>query len=184
MVRALGAYNIMKKKRGIEMSYRVYGALGFGLGGLIVGFSGDYMIFSFIIMGAIGSAFLTIPAKNTKLTFLASILGGIGFFIGFTIPMFISMTIYELPFQFLFIGLFMGLIGGFMLGIGFKNIKDFLLFSTIGFGISFGLGFGLMELWRTLFPNLFSVIVMMFAGAIGGAFLGHAAFLSKNKPIK
>ncbi len=157
------------------MSYKLFGALGFGLGGIIVGLAGDYMIFAYILMGALGSAFLTIPARNLKLTLLASLIGGLSFFIGFTIPMFVFMVMVEPPFKYLFLGLIMGLFTGATLGFAFRNIKVFALWGMAGFGLSYGTSFMLLEFLRPIFPDFFQVIVMILAGAIGGAFLGHAA---------
>ncbi len=173
---------------GIWMSYRFYGALGFGLGGIIVGLSGDFMIFAFFLMGVLGSAFLTIPAHDLGLTLRSSILGGTGLFVGFMFPLFVFITIYEpsLPpfFYGLIMGIIIGLIEGLLLGIAFRSIKYFMILGTIGFGISLGLGMGLREVLRPIFPAFFIIIVMVIAGGIGGLFLGQAASLAKNKNIK
>lgn len=162
------------------MSYRVYGAIGFGLGGFIAGFGGDYMVQSFLLLGFLGSAFLAIPTRSPRLILLAGILGGIGFFIGFAVPIFVFLTFFELPFKYLFIGLFMGFTGGLLLGVVFRNFKDFVLWGTIGFGLSWSIAFSMMEWFRGTFPMVFSGIIMMIACAIGGGFLGHAASKSKQ----
>ena len=58
----------MSKQEGeVLMSYKLYGTLGFAIGGLLVGLAGDYMLFSLIFMGLIGSVFLTIPASLSGL---------------------------------------------------------------------------------------------------------------------
>lgn len=167
------------------MSYKFLGALGFGLGGIIVALAGDYMIFAYLLMGALGSAFLTIPARNLKLTILSSLIGGLSFFIGFSIPMFFFMVIVEPPFKYFFLGLIMGLFAGAMLGFAFRNIKVFALWGMVGFGLSYGISFMLLEVLRPIFPDFFQVIVLLLAGAIGGAFLGHAASIANdNKKVK
>lgn len=163
------------------MSYRAFGTLGFGLGGVIVGLSGDYMIYSFIIMGLLGGAFLTIPARDLKLTLLSAVLGAVGFFIGFAVPMFFILTTFEPPFPYLLTGIFMGLVGGLLLGIPFRSIKNFIIFGVIGFGIGFGLTFEVRELFRSVSPTLFPVILMVIVGIIGGGFLGQAATMAKKK---
>jgi hypothetical protein len=161
------------------MSYKLYGAIGFGLGGLIAGLAGDYMVHAFLLLGFLGSAVLTIPARSLKLTLLAGISGGIGFLIGFAVPIFVFLTFFELPQKYLFIGLFMGLVSGLLLGIVFRNIKDFVIWGTLGFGLSWWAAFGMMEWFRDALPQLFSGVVMMIACAIGGACLGHAASKSQ-----
>lgn len=158
------------------MSYRFYGALGFGIGGFIVGLSGDYMVFAFLLMGMLGSAFLTIPAKDVKLTVISSAFGGVGFFIGFAIPLFIDLTIYEFPFTFIVTGLFLGAIVGLLLGILFKSIKKFMSFGIIGCVISFGI----IEFLVPSLPSFYQVIAMTVVGVIIGLFLGRAAMLAKG----
>ncbi|MGG7620358.1 hypothetical protein [Bacillus coreaensis] len=74
------------------MDVRYLSALGFGIGGLIVGLSGDYFIFAIFFMGLIGSAMLSIPTQSFKFTILTSLLGAFGFVIGFTN---ISRPIFE-----------------------------------------------------------------------------------------
>lgn len=76
----------------MKVNVRYLGALGFGLGGLVVGLSGDYFIFAIFFMGLIGSAMLSIPARSMKFTILTTFLGAFGFVIGFTN---ISKPIYE-----------------------------------------------------------------------------------------
>jgi lipopolysaccharide export LptBFGC system permease protein LptF len=68
----------------MKVNVRYLGALGFGLGGLVVGLSGDYFIFAIFFMGLIGSAMLSIPARSMKFTILTTFLGAFGFVIGFT----------------------------------------------------------------------------------------------------
>ncbi|WP_066304680.1 hypothetical protein [Bacillus sp. FJAT-29814] len=163
------------------MSYKLYGAIGFGLGGLIAGIAGDYMVQAFLLSGFLGSAFLTIPARNIKLTVMAGIFGGIGFFIGFAVPIFVFLTFFELPLKYLFIGLFLGLTVGLLIGIVFRNIKDFMVWGTVGFGLSWWIAFSMLEWFRAALPGIFSGVVMMIACAIGGACLGHAASKSKRR---
>ncbi|MGS2777092.1 hypothetical protein ACVBAX_06900 [Robertmurraya sp. GLU-23] len=74
------------------MDVRYLSALGFGIGGLIVGLSGDYFIFAIFFMGLIGSAMLSFPTQSFKFTILTSLLGAFGFVIGFTN---ISRPIFE-----------------------------------------------------------------------------------------
>ena len=66
------------------MNIRYLGALGFGIGGLIVGLSGDYFIFAIFFMGLIGSAILSIPTRSMKFTIFTTLIGIFGFVIGFT----------------------------------------------------------------------------------------------------
>lgn len=68
----------------MKVDVRYLSALGFGIGGLIVGLSGDYFIFTIFFMGLIGSAVLSIPTRSMKFTILTTILGTFGFVIGFT----------------------------------------------------------------------------------------------------
>lgn len=94
------------------MNIRYLGALGFGIGGLIVGLSGDYFIFAIFFMGLIGSAMLSIPGRSMKLTILTTLLGALGFVIGFT---HIFRPIYEnIPPE--LITLFAAAVSGIMLG--------------------------------------------------------------------
>lgn len=154
------------------MSYKICGAIGFGIGGLIAGLAGDYMVFAFIFFGLIGSAFLSLPARDMKLSVHSSILGAAGFFIGFTVPMFVVLGILDLGMP--FVGLIMGFFGGGMLGIAYKNLKAFIIAGMIGFGI-WGL---LLDFLRTF--TLPPSIVLVIASALAGAFLGYAASLSRR----
>ena len=149
----------------VLMSYKLYGTLGFAIGGLLVELAGDYMLFALIFMGLIGSVFLTIPARSLKLTILTAVLGSIGFLFGSWVPFFITMVIFDIGVT--GVGILMGLVAGTMIGIAFRNIKVFLLWGTIGFTI-WGL---LMTAFAPLMPALVSTI----ACGIGGYFLGHAA---------
>lgn len=74
------------------MNVRFLGAVGFGIGGVVVGLSGDYFIFMIFFMGLIGSAMLSIPTQSFKFTILTTLLGAFGFVIGFTN---ISRPIFE-----------------------------------------------------------------------------------------
>ena len=148
----------------VLMSYKLYATLGFSIGGFIVGLAGDHMLFALVFMGLIGSIFLTIPARNLKLTILTTVLGGIGFLVGSWVPFFITMVIFDIGVT--GIGLLMGLVAGTMIGIAFRNVKAFILWGTIGFTI-WGL---LMTAFAPLMPALVSTI----ACGIGGYFLGHA----------
>ena len=112
----------------VLMSYKLYGTLGFAIGGFIVGLAGDYMLFALIFMGLIGSVFLTIPARNLKLTILTAILGSIGFLVGSWVPFFITMVIFDIGVT--GVGILMGLVAGTMIGIAFRNVKVFLLWGT------------------------------------------------------
>ena len=85
----------VKTRGGSSNALKIYGTLGFSIGGLIVGLAGDYMLFALIFMGLIGSIFLTIPAHSLKLTILTAILGSIGFFVGSWV------THFSLPWSFL-----------------------------------------------------------------------------------
>ena len=152
------------------MSYKFYGTLGFAIGGLLAGLAGDFMLFVLIIMGLIGSIFLTIPARSLKLTVRTAILGSIGFFVGSWIPFFITMTIFDIGVT--GVGLLMGLIAGTLIGIAFRNVKVFLLWGTIGFTI-----WGLLV---SIFAPLMPALVMTIASGIGGYFLGLAASKAKK----
>ena len=99
------------------MSYKVYGTLGFAIGGFIVGLAGDYMLIALIFMGLIGSIFLTIPARDLKLTILTAILGSIGFLVGSWVPFFITMVIFDIGVA--GVGILMGLVAGTMIGLLF-----------------------------------------------------------------
>ncbi|MGI8386220.1 hypothetical protein [Robertmurraya sp. P23] len=156
------------------MNVRYLGALGFGIGGLVVGLSGDYFIFAIFFMGLIGSAMLSIPARSIKFTILTSLLGAFGFVIGFTIPMFISMSIFDLSLP--IVGVIMGLISGALLGIIFKNIKSFSLYGMIGFGL-WGL---LINIFRPIYDNIPPALITLIASAVAGIMLGHAALLSRR----
>ena len=162
-------YNKIRKMSNQEgeilMSYKVYGTLGFAIGGFIVGLAGDYMLFALIFMGLIGSVFLTIPARSLKLTILTAVLGSIGFLVGSWVPFFITMVIFDIGI--IGVGILIGLVAGTMIGIAFRNVKDFISWGIMGFTIS-GL---LMTAFAPLMPALVSTI----ACGIGGYFLGHAA---------
>jgi hypothetical protein len=162
--------SISKQEGEVLMSYKIYGTLGFAIGGLIVGLAGDYMLFALIFMGLIGSVFLTIPARSLKLTILTAILGSMGFFLGSWVPFFITMSIFDIGVT--GVGLLMGLIAGTMIGIAFRNVKIFILWGTIGFTI-WGL---LMTAFAPLMPFLVSTI----ACGVGGYFLGLAASKTMN----
>ncbi|MEH7885357.1 hypothetical protein V7654_13680 [Bacillus sp. JJ1609] len=156
------------------MSYKLYGAIGFGVGGLIAGLAGDYMILAFIFFGLIGSAVLSIPARDIKLTILSSLLGAIGFFFGFTIPMFVVLGVLDLGLP--FVGLIMGFFGGGLLGYAYKNIQVFIVAGMIGFGIW---GF-FIDILRPFYTAIHPAIVMMIASALAGAILGYAANTAKR----
>jgi len=156
------------------VSYKLYGAIGFGIGGLIAGLAGDYMILAFIFFGLIGSASLSIPARDIKLTLLSSALGAIGFFFGFTIPMFVVLGVLDLGLP--FVGLIMGFFGGGLLGYAYKNMQVFLVAGMIGFGIW---GF-LIDILRPYYTAIHPAIVMMIASALAGAILGYAADAAKR----
>jgi len=70
------------------VNVRYLGALGFGIGGLVVGLSGDYIIFAIFFMGLFGSAILSIPVQSVRCTILTSLLGAFGFAIGLLINIF------------------------------------------------------------------------------------------------
>lgn len=156
------------------VSYKLYGAIGFGIGGLMAGLAGDYMILAFIFFGMIGSAFLSIPVRDLKFTILSSLLGAIGFFFGFTIPMFVVLGVLDLGL--LFVGLIMGFFGGGLLGYAYKNIQMFIVAGMIGFGIW---GF-LIDILRPFYTVIHPAIVMMIASALAGAILGYAANTAKR----
>lgn len=69
---------------GMKMKVLYLIALGFGVGGFVVGLSGDYYIYAIFLMGLIGSALLRIPTRSLKFTILATLLGAFGFVIGCT----------------------------------------------------------------------------------------------------
>ncbi|WP_066053929.1 hypothetical protein [Robertmurraya korlensis] len=87
-------------------------ALGFGIGGLIVGLSGDYFIFAIFLMGLIGRAIVSIPARSIKFTILTSLLGVFGFVIGCTN---IFRHVFEI-FSPALITLFASAVAGILLG--------------------------------------------------------------------
>lgn len=72
----------------MKVNVRYLGALGFGIGGLVVGLSGDYFIFAIFFMGLIGSAMLSIPVRSIKFTILTSSLAAFGFVMGLLINIF------------------------------------------------------------------------------------------------
>lgn len=156
------------------MSYKVSGAIGFGIGGLIAGFAGDYMILAFIFFGLFGSAVLSLPARDIKLTIRSSLFGAIGFFLGFTVPMFVVLGILDLGLT--FVGLIMGFFAGSLLGYAYKNMQPFIYAGMIGFGI-WGL---LIDILRPYYTTIHPAIIMMIASAIAGTILGYAAKQSEH----
>lgn len=77
----------------MKVNVRYFGAFGFGIGGFVVGLSGDFFINAIFFMGLIGSAMLRISVRSIKLTVLTSLLGVFGFGMGLLIN--IYRPIYE-----------------------------------------------------------------------------------------
>jgi hypothetical protein len=163
------------------MTYKIYGALGFGLGGFVSGLIwNDRIGLSLFLMGAIGSAILSLPARSLKLTIFSSIMGGSGFFVGI-FPGIAVTLFFEATWVSLIVGLFIGLIAGTFLGIVYGDIRAFVLLGTFGFGISFGLSILLWEVLPSLSPTFIPGTVNMIGGGIGGVFFGKAALSTKNR---
>ena len=51
----------------VLMSYKIYGTLGFAIGGFIVGLAGDYMLFALIFMGFNWKCFSDDSSSQSKI---------------------------------------------------------------------------------------------------------------------
>lgn len=153
---------VKKKLRHVLLS-----SLGFGLGGLIAAYLGDFMLFGFGLMGLLGgvalgySLGLSIPS-----VIKIALFGGVGLFLGFIIPFFVMLTLWEPPMKFLLTGLLGGGVGGIILGLSF-NSKIFVWKLGLGGAIGFGCGMLLLDFFATPF-------VLAVTGILGGAAIGLA----------
>lgn len=70
-------------------------SLGFGLGGLIAGYSGDFLFLGFVLIGLLGGGALGYSLGLSKLSVIKiALYGGTGFFLGFMIPLFIISIVF------------------------------------------------------------------------------------------
>jgi hypothetical protein len=150
-------------------------SIGFGLGGLVAGFSGDFMLLGFLIMGVLGSVTFAFSQGYVQLkpVIKITIFGGIGFLLGFTIPLFVMLTMWEPPLKFLLTGVFGGGLGGIMIGL---SIKKPGAVTKLGLGGAVGFGVGML-----LFEFINTPLIFAITGLLGGAALG---FASRHIPSK
>lgn len=158
----LGEDHLAGKKK---LRHVLLPSLGFGLGGLIAGYSGDFLFLGFAVMGLLGGGALAYSLGLSKLSVIkAALYGGGGFFLGFYITFFVVLNLWEPPISLLFAGFFWGGVGGIMLALSFKS-KIAVLKLGLGGAIGFGCGMLFVEFFRM--PIMFAV-----AGIIGGAAIG------------
>lgn len=166
--------------------FALYGALGFGVGGLFFGAvglgvggpifgMGPSLIFSVLLMGALGGLSLGLAMKlgRNKLLTLA-LVGGLIIFLG---PYIFIQSLYLTDTGAFFIGKYwtfslIGIFTGALLGTLFAVVIDRRLILRLGLAgtLGFGLGFLGLPFGGPGFPW----IGLGLAGLIGGASLGAA----------
>jgi hypothetical protein len=170
------------------MRFVLCGAVGFGIGGAIVGASGDAMLLGFFAMGALGGASLGLAASNIRSIATLALTGTLGFGIGFLAAFAIVLLIWD-PFGNWFIGAVGGLLGGASLGVASRTWRRIVLLSVVG-GLGFGLGWGAVDVLRQplVVPGAsgiafwWAILFMTIEGVIGGASLGATlGYLEKRK---
>jgi hypothetical protein len=139
-------------------------AAGFGLGGLLAGFSGDSLLLGFGLMGMLGAAVIAYITGLSRSMIVITLSGGIGFFLGFTIPLFILLTLWEPPLKFMLTGVMGGGLGATSIAAAMRRKLRVPWLYAYG-AVGFGLGMLLFDFYRE--PLLLGV-----AGFVGGAVLG------------
>ncbi len=168
-----------QEKRGIAQ-FALFGAIGFGIGGIITGFGwgiSEVMVgIGFFLTGALGGASLGFALNRKKKTL--PIFGAIGFLAVFLFGYFTKWLAYESIYLTIFlIAAIPHLVGGIALGLAFYDCRTKLCLALSGiFGFVIVLGFFLGMLlfmiigWYTSINTL--IIGFIGGGIIGGASLG------------
>ena len=171
------------------VKFALYGALGFGVGGVIGGavwVALDAPQLGFPIFGAIGGASLGFSLKDGKRAMLLALAGAIGFGVGFLMGFFIVLTIWEPVYvEGLLLGVVGGTLGGASFGLVLRNWGKtglLALAGAVGFGIAVQAAWDLL---RGLSPQvLWGAITLAIWGIVGGAFLGAAlGYLERKRQI-
>ena len=160
--------------------FALFGAIGFGIGGIIIGMGFSLAIspmavlgIGFAAMGALGGASLGLALRRKVATL--ALLGAIGFLTGILGGFFIGE---ELGGENLGLAIFLafavtGMIGGAALGLALRNWRAIIGLALAG---ALGLGIGMtiimfIPLEFLLVGNKFALMVTV-SGIIGGASIG------------
>ena len=172
--------------------FALFGAIGFGIGGIIIGMGLSVSLvvggIGFAAMGALGGASLGLALRRKVATL--ALLGAIGFLTGILAGFFIGE---ELGGENLGLAIFLafavtGMIGGAALGLALRNWRK-----IIGLALAGALGFGIGMMILMFIPhvlifiplefefNIFAVMVH-FSGIPGGALIGATlGYLEKER---
>jgi hypothetical protein len=159
--------------------FALYGAIGFGIGGLIfmtVITQGESLALSFsapAVMGAIGGAALGLASRDWKIVLILTLLGAIGFLTGATIALLSGSFTWEIlgdiGFAFFFCAM-MGAIGGAVLALPSLNWRRII---GLAFAGALGFGTGIIMLIMPINGFLQMCLWGVFGGAVMGAALGY-----------
>jgi hypothetical protein len=160
-----------QETRGIAQ-FALFGAIGFGIGGIITGFGwgiSEVMLgIGFSLTGALGGASLGLALKRKII--LLSALGAVGFLVVFLFSFFTRWFAYEnLVSTILLVAIIPYLIGGILLGAALWNWKAIICLSLTGcFGFFIGMILFMMIGWLTS------------VGALIPGFIGVLGYLEKR----
>ncbi len=158
----------------------LFGAVGFGVGGLIgealVGVAGSSSLLGVPIMGAIGGATLGLALRRKVATL--ALVGAIGFLAGPLAGMFVWGFAGGKDLAGVLFLAVTGMIGGAALGLALRNRRE-----IIGLALAGALGFGISGIFLyTTHLDLTPWLGFVLMGIIGGAFLGATlGYLEKEK---
>jgi len=152
--------------------FALFGAVGFGIGGLILDVGPVPGMIGSPIMGALGGAALGLALRRRAIAL--GLTGAIGLLVGILAVLPLALDEHR-PFggdwDGVFFGAIMGTILGAALGLAlwdWRKIMGLALAGAIGFGIGFGIGFAIFM------SAIDMTIIGLLSGIIGGAFLGAA----------
>jgi hypothetical protein len=164
------------------IQFVILGAVGFGVGGAIAGFSDALPLpvpipVLLLIVGAVGGASLGLALRDRRRAVALAVLGALGVILGvFTTLVFASFFDYAAgP-----LGALVGVVIGASLGVAFLDWGRILALAAAG-GVGFCVGFVVGDsLSIRLGGDLFIVV----AGIIGGASLGAAlGYLERRRLV-
>ncbi len=171
------------------MRFVVFGAVGFGVSGIIVGalwhlaflFSFQAAGLLFVLSGAVGGASLGLALKDFRQTVILALHGTGGVILG--VPIGVSLGSF-FNYSEVAIAAFMGAIVGALLGVAFGDWRTILALAVAG-AVGFGVGLLAGDFLRASLPILRQVGEVgniAAAGSVGGASLGAAlGYLEKRK---
>jgi hypothetical protein len=165
----------MAKRKKTIIRFALYGAVGFGVGGII--FASGYVFIGFLLFGALGGLSLGLALKfNAKKLVVLALSGALGLWGGIYI-LFLPLSLAGVSEKVVgeaWLTVLLGLVAGALLGTILAVVIDRRLILRMGLAGAMGFGLGFVT-WGLPFVDTIPYwLGWCLVGLIGGASLGAA----------